>query len=304
MGAYQAMETQYDVQYTRFGCEKATGAGAHGEVRPCTHSQSYKLRAVKTIEKVDWSTRRHVLEEIAILRAVSGKHPNIIEFVEYFEEWGVMNLIFEYCSKGTLEQAIGQRRLTPGEGAAAPLAWQLVSALAFLRQAHIVHRDVKPANLLFADEPTLKLADFGTACLVNQGDEGLKVAEGTPAFFAPEVHQLPKGKGYAFPVDVWAAGVTLYMLLFQGAHPFDDRGCVSKQRVLGGDFDVGWLTSRRACDLLEWLLMPHPDQRIGAADALGHPWFASHSLGAGGLAKERPSKLVLDSHGNWLKTNL
>lgn len=299
MGAYHAVEADYDIQYLRHGAERAVGSGSYGEVRPCTHTATHKLRAVKTIEKTSWSTRGHVLNEIAILRAVAGKHPNIIEFVEFFEEWGVMNLIFEFCPKGNLEEAFKSRSAPSSESSAAPLLWQVLKALAFLRAQDIVHRDVKPANLLFADETTLKLADFGTA-VVFEG-EALRVPEGTPAFYAPEVLQLPRGKGYSFPVDAWAAGVTFYMMLFKGVHPFDADGVVHKPRLCSGEFDVGWLTSSTASDLLEWLLMPSPEQRISVAEALQHPWLAYHRYGEGGFSKEKPGKrLVLDSHKNWL----
>lgn len=297
MGAYQTLESKYEVQYKRFGADRATGKGAFGEVRPCTCAGSNKVRAVKSIEKTDWSVRRRVLAEIGILQSVAGRHPNIVDFVEYFEEWGVLNLVFEYCPKGTLEEAIEQGpRLA--ESSAARLAWQILNGLSFLHEANIVHCDVKPANMLFSNDATLKLADFGSAFM---GGELMNTPKGTPAFFAPEVHKLPKGEGYSFPVDSWATGVTLYMLLFHGAHPFEDRGHICQRRVLSGDFDAGWFTSSRASDLLEWLLMPHPSQRIKSIDALQHSWFATHQLGTGGFSKAKPAKLIQDSHGNWLK---
>lgn len=301
MGAYQTIESQYVVQYKRFGREAATGEGAFGKVRACIHTGSNKMRAVKSIEKKNWSMRNRVLEEIEILQRIAGRHPNVIEFVEYFEEWGVLNLIFEYCPKGTLEKAI-EERPAMGEADVAPLAWQIVGALAFLLGESIVHRDVKPANMLFCEDgTTLKLADFGTAVC---NSELMTDPAGTPAFCAPEVHMLPKGKGYSFPVDSWSFGVTLYLLFFKGAHPFEERGNLVKWRYLSGDFAVGWFTSSRAKDLLEWLLMPHPSQRIRPDEAIGHGWFASHQFGDGGLSKTKPPKLVQDSHGNWLKSRI
>jgi len=297
---YGAVEAKYDIQYKRFGHEKPAGSGATGEVRPCTNLKTHALCAVKTIDKTNWSTRRHVMDEIEMLQAVSGKHPHIINFLEYYEEWGTMNLIFEYCPGGTLEGAIEQETLAAaGEAGAAALGCQLLDALAYLRERDILHRDVKPANVLLVDRWTLnlKLADFGVACYC--GEDRLTACEGTPAFFPPEMLQLPRGKGYSFPMDAWAAGVTLYMILFKGEHPFMERGRVSKDLLRRGDFEVGWLTSSDAKDLLEWLLMPNPEQRIVPDDALDHPWFARHSLGEGGFSKKKPSKLVLDGHGNW-----
>mmetsp|Transcript_99037 Transcript_99037/g.251418 ORF Transcript_99037/g.251418 Transcript_99037/m.251418 type:complete len:301 (-) Transcript_99037:93-995(-) len=297
MGAYNAIQVDYDIQYKRHGQECAAGSGSFGEVRPCTHMGTHKLRAVKTIDKKDWNTRGHVMQEIAVLQAVSGKHPNIIEFVEYYEEWSVMNLIFEFCPFGSLEDSIQKQVVAASESSAAPLLWQVLRALTFLRDEGIVHRDVKPSNLLFADESTLKLADFGSAAF---GSEPLVRAEGTPCFFAPEVHQLPRGNGYSFPVDMWAAGVTLYMLMFKGTHPFNEGKGIDKQLLCGGHFSTGWLTSSSARDLLEWLLMPNPDQRIQPSEALKHPWFGLHGLGDASFTMKKPRKLVLDSRGNWL----
>mmetsp|Transcript_15859 Transcript_15859/g.37083 ORF Transcript_15859/g.37083 Transcript_15859/m.37083 type:complete len:301 (-) Transcript_15859:51-953(-) len=300
MGGYHAMEVNYDVQYKLHGREVAVGSGATAEVRPCTDNRTHALRAVKSIKKATWNTRRHILEEIEMLKAVAGKHPNVIEYFEFYEEWSVINLIFEYCPKGSIEQAIAKQTLRGGDSEAAHFVCQLLDALKFLRDNFILHRDVKPANILLADTRRLKLADFGVACYCT---EPLWSREGTPAFFPPEVHQLPRGVGYSFPMDVWATGVTMYMLLFAGKHPFEEQSIINKELLRSGEFEVGWLTSSKAKDLLEWLLMPYPDQRITSNEALHHAWFASHGLGGGGFSKERPHKLILDSHGNWLLSN-
>mmetsp|Transcript_62045 Transcript_62045/g.173239 ORF Transcript_62045/g.173239 Transcript_62045/m.173239 type:complete len:302 (+) Transcript_62045:113-1018(+) len=299
MGAFHAVEVDYDIQHMRKGVERAMGSGAYGEVKPCTHFGTHKLRAVKRVQKASWSTRSKVMNEISILQAVCGRNPYVIEFVEYFEEWSTISLIFEFCSKGNVEDALAKGGLASSERAIAPLFWQLLNALGFLHAERIVHRDVKPPNMLLADVSTLKLADFGSACFAH---EMLRAPEGTPAFFAPEQYQLPRGRGYSVPVDVWAAGVSLFMLLFPGSHPFADEDVVDKQRIKGGEFSVGWLTSGRATDLLTWCLMPNPDQRITAAQGLEHPWFAGYGLCTGSFAKPRPHKLILDSHGNWRPT--
>jgi len=209
-----------------------------------------------------------------------------------------MNLIFEYCAKGSLGDLMELNK-PPSEGVAASYLSQLLSALAFLEDLEILHRDVKPDNLLLKDELTLKLADFGSGCFCTQP---LRHAEGTPSFWAPEQHLLPRGKGYSFPVDTWATGVTMYMLLFNGRHPFEDKGAISRQLIFRGQIDVGWLTSSGASDLLRWLLMPNANQRIATKDAQGHPWFHTHGVGHGTFAKQRPKPLVLDSYGNWHQT--
>lgn len=296
------MEANYEVQYRVFGKHQPTGAGAFAEVRPCTHHTSHKLRAVKTIQKTSWSSRSRAMEEIAVLRAVSGRHKNIIEFIEYYEEpcGGAVHLIFEYCGMGNLDKAIEDKKFSgQGENMCAIIV-QLLKALECLKEHGVLHRDVKPPNLLFKDDKqTVKLADFGVACFCK---ESRMDVQGTPPFFAPEVHMLPNGTGYSFPYDMWAAGVTAYMVLFDGKHPFDDKGSVNMRQLRQGEFDVGWLTSSGAADLLGWMLMPFPKHRIEPNEALKHRWFASYGLGPGGFDKERPTKkIIADSRWHWLE---
>jgi len=253
---------------------------------------------VKTVEKTDWMTRYYIMEEIRLLQVVSGKHPNIVQYFEFYEEWSVLNLVFEYCPKGNLEQALMSREFrSGGERLWAILMHPILSALEFLKSVKIVHRDVKPANLVFSNEETLKLTDFGSACFV---EADLKEAEGSPGFFAPEMLQLPRGKGYSFPVDVWALGISIYMMMFEGEHPFATNNNLRKNDQRSGTFQVGWLTSSAVTDLLTWMLMPHPDQRISSADAMEHSWFYSYGCGSGRFQKKIGSKIILDSHGNWI----
>ncbi|CAK9042241.1 unnamed protein product [Durusdinium trenchii] len=222
---YSLMESSYDVNYLIRGHDgDHAGAGAFGEVRRCTHRASHASRCVKTIPKKDCWTRGYVLEEIELLEMVSGKHPNIVRFFEFFEEWDCLHLIFEFCPRGSLDQVIHSSSFQAGgDELVAKLVCQVASALDFLKELAIVHRDVKPGNLLF-EEDQVKLADFGCACLAP---EPLEEPMGTPIFWAPEVHQLPRGKGYHFPVDMWALGICFYMMLYQGVHPFLQKGFLS-----------------------------------------------------------------------------
>ncbi|CAK9042247.1 unnamed protein product [Durusdinium trenchii] len=313
---YSLMESSYDVNYLIRGHDgDHAGAGAFGEVRRCTHRASHASRCVKTIPKKDCWTRGYVLEEIELLEMVSGKHPNIVRFFEFFEEWDCLHLIFEFCPRGSLDQVIHSSSFQAGgDELVAKLVCQVASALDFLKELAIVHRDVKPGNLLF-EEDQVKLADFGCACLAP---EPLEEPMGTPIFWAPEVHQLPRGKGYHFPVDMWALGICFYMMLYQGVHPFLQKGFLSgeisdvwacsvphgftmgRKDVQSGTFDASWFTSWYAKDLLEWMLMPHPAQRLCPNEVPEHPWCSSFGLGKSSFARTVRRKIILDSHGNWI----
>jgi len=258
------LEGSYEVQYMRFGKEQVMGSGTYGQVRPCTDLSTAALRAVKTIPKTSLSSRSKILHEIEIMRSISGRHPHIIDYVDHFEEWSVIHLVLEFCPKGNLQDAIA-------------------------------------SNLLYAREKVLKLGDFGTACVV---EEPLRQFEGTPAFAAPEVLRLPRGSGYGCPVDTWAAGIVLFMMVSHGEHPFaSSAGNVIKQRIRSGDFETRWGLSWKCQDLLQWLMMPHPDQRIVPGSALEHSWFAAHGIGKGSFDQKKPQRLLLDGHGNWIPAN-
>eukprot|EP00913_Durusdinium_trenchii_P025933 g24333.t2 len=268
-----------------------------GTLMACTHRASHASRCVKTIPKKDCWTRGYVLEEIELLEMVSGKHPNIVRFFEFFEEWDCLHLIFEFCPRGSLDQVIHSSSFQAGgDELVAKLVCQVASALDFLKELAIVHRDVKPGNLLF-EEDQVKLADFGCACLAP---EPLEEPMGTPIFWAPEVHQLPRGKGYHFPVDMWALGICFYMMLYQGVHPFLQKGFLRRKDVQSGTFDASWFTSWYAKDLLEWMLMPHPAQRLCPNEVPEHPWCSSFGLGKSSFARTVRRKIILDSHGNWI----
>lgn len=300
LGGYSLLESNYDVNYLiRAHADDHVGAGSFGEVRRCTHRETRESRCVKSIPKNDWWTRGHVLEEIELLEMLSKKHANIVEFFEFYEEWDYLHLIFEFCPLGSLEQVVHSSNFQAGgERLIAKLLCQAASALDFLKDCAVVHRDVKPGNLLFAQPDVMKLADFGCATLAPESIT-LEDPMGTPGFWAPEVHQRPRGKGYSFPVDIWALGICFYFMLYPGVHPFLEKGILKRRNMQSGDFEAGWFTSWSAKDLLEWMLMPHPGQRILPNEIPEHRWCSSFGHGKGTFSRSIRRKLILDSHGNW-----
>ncbi|XP_076140165.1 calcium/calmodulin-dependent protein kinase type II subunit beta isoform X2 [Alosa pseudoharengus] len=145
----------------------------------------------------------------------------------------------------------------------------------------VVHRDLKPENLLLASKcknAAVKLADFGLAIEVQGDQQAWFGFAGTPGYLSPEV--LRK-EAYGKPVDIWACGVILYILLV-GYPPFwDEDQHKLYQQIKAGAYDFPspeWDTvTPEAKNLINQMLTINPAKRINAQEALKHPWVCQRS---------------------------
>lgn len=232
--------------------------------------------AIKIIDKSKVEDMNDIQREIEIMSAV--KHPNVIKLYEIFDEPKKMHLVMELVTGGELfDRIVAKGNYT--EKDAADLMKTLCDALAYLHEKNIVHRDLKPENLLYsspADDATIKVADFGLARIVS-GKDMMKTACGTPGYVAPEIL---KNMGYdSGAVDVWSAGVILYILLC-GFPPFYEEELPALfDQILHAryDFPSPWWDkiSKDAKDLVNKMLTIDPKKRITAADVKNHVWIGS-----------------------------
>jgi len=290
----QRVEDVYHVQKVRLG------SGSFGVVWRAIHRQDSAVRAMKTIEKRRMSQRglryEDLVFEIKTMQACS--HPNIAQIFETFEDEKNYYVMLEYCEGGDLGDKIQERAGKIEEAEVAVYVAQMLHAVAYMHRKCICHRDLKPDNFMLEGhgrDAKLKLADFGIARILS-GDKKLKEKCGTPAFMAPEQHALPAGPGYGFPVDVWAAGVTAYMLLTQ-RHPFVsksgelDVASLKVANLTWGDESTGFLNvlgemfgvdetpkpssqySSPAKDLVARLLEPSTKSRFTAEQGLKHAFL-------------------------------
>lgn len=168
-------------------------------------------------------------------------HENITKLYDTFEDKDSIYLALEYCEGGDFGDKVQERGPVITEDEVVQWVYQICASLAHLHAKGICHRDIKPDNFMVAQESNLKLADFGLAVFLPQGNL-LSDKCGTPAFMAPEQHLMPKSsRGYGFAVDMWAAGVTMYMVMFGGKHPFlvkrGNRHDLDDQLLLSGTLD-------------------------------------------------------------------
>ncbi|KAL2318898.1 hypothetical protein Fmac_032774 [Flemingia macrophylla] len=268
--------------------KKELGRGNFGVTYLCVENATGREYACKSIAK-EKSDGDVIRREVAILQHVSEQH-NIVDFKGAYEDRKNVYLVMELCRGGELFDRIIDQGPYP-EPEAAIIMRQIMSAVHVCHFMGVMHRDLKPENFLFvANDPNapLKLTDFGSSVFIQEG-KVYKELVGNAYYVAPEVLTRNYGK----EIDVWNAGVILYILL-SGVPPFwahAEKGVF--EDILGGMIDMGselWPSiSDAAKDLVRKLLTPDPKKRITAAEALEHPW-----LKAGGEASDKsPDSAVL-----------
>ncbi|XP_013915974.1 PREDICTED: calcium/calmodulin-dependent protein kinase type II subunit gamma isoform X12 [Thamnophis sirtalis] len=256
------------------------GKGAFSVVRRCVKKTSSQEFAAKIINTKKLSARDHqkLEREARICRLL--KHPNIVRLHESISEEGFHYLVFDLVTGGELFEDIVAREYY-SEADASHCIHQILESVNHIHQHDIVHRDLKPENLLLASKckgAAVKLADFGLAIEVQGEQQAWFGFAGTPGYLSPEVlRKDPYGK----PVDIWACGVILYILLV-GYPPFwDEDQHKLYQQIKAGAYDFPspeWDTvTPEAKNLINQMLTINPAKRITADQALKHPWVCQRS---------------------------
>ncbi|XP_056298924.1 calcium/calmodulin-dependent protein kinase type II delta 1 chain isoform X7 [Pseudoliparis swirei] len=256
------------------------GKGAFSVVKRCMKISTGQEYASKIINTKKLSARDHqkLEREAKICRLL--KHANIVRLHESISEEGFHYLVFDLVTGGELFEDIVAREYY-SEADASHCIQQIVESVNHCHVHGIVHRDLKPENLLLASKlkgAAVKLADFGLAIEVQGEQQAWFGFAGTPGYLSPEVlRKDPYGK----PVDMWACGVILYILLV-GYPPFwDEDQHRLYQQIKAGAYDFPspeWDTvTPEAKDLINKMLTINPAKRVTATDVLKHPWICQRS---------------------------
>ncbi|XP_005988254.1 calcium/calmodulin-dependent protein kinase type II subunit beta isoform X1 [Latimeria chalumnae] len=256
------------------------GKGAFSVVRRCVKLSTGYEYAAKIINTKKLSARDHqkLEREARICRLL--KHSNIVRLHDSISEEGFHYLVFDLVTGGELFEDIVAREYY-SEADASHCIQQILEAVLHCHQMGVVHRDLKPENLLLASKckgAAVKLADFGLAIEVQGDQQAWFGFAGTPGYLSPEV--LRK-EAYGKPVDIWACGVILYILLV-GYPPFwDEDQHKLYQQIKAGAYDFPspeWDTvTPEAKNLINQMLTINPAKRITAQEALRHPWVCQRS---------------------------
>ncbi|CAH0489136.1 unnamed protein product [Peronospora effusa] len=286
-------------RYQRIEKGGSIGEGTYGVVYKSLDLKTKKVVALKRIrlETEDDGIPSTALREISVLREL--EHPNIVRLLDCLQEDGKLFLVFEFMDKDLkrhMEHKIG--KLEPSQ--IKSFLYQLLKGLAFSHSRGIMHRDLKPQNLLVNATGELKIADFGLARAFSLPIKKYTHEVVTLWYRAPEI--LLGQEVYSPPVDIWSVGVifaemVLKKPLFPGDSEIDQLYRIF--RTFGTPNEASWpgVTKLRdyaptfpkwkkknmrelfsqldesGLNLLEFMLHYDPSMRISAKEALRHPYF-------------------------------
>ncbi|KAH0836561.1 kinase-like domain-containing protein [Lanmaoa asiatica] len=304
-----------DVNLFHFILLRCVGKGAFGKVRMVQHKQTRELYALKYINKskcvkmkavANIIQERRLLEEVHFIPALPSHpihlppvqidHPFVVNLRYAFQDDDNCFFVLDLMLGGDLRCRSFPLIPLPSSPSSVPTVHldrlgtlpeetvrfyvaEISSALAFLHESHIMHRDLKPDNLLLDERGHAHLTDFNIAVHYSERRLLTGVA-GSMAYMAPEI--LTK-RGYTYTIDWWSLGVCAYELLF-GRRPFrgktnsDLTHSISKDHLRFPE-DADKKCSRTGMQVIKGFLDRDPAKRLACKSGEGfdelrrHPWF-------------------------------
>ena len=285
-----------DISFYLYG--RLIGQGAFGKVNLGLNVLTGRVVAIKSFNKKNLDKNKKDLNRILYETNLMKKldHPNITKIFETFENDKYFLISMEYINGGNLFSFVKKRRKI-SEKISKYLFRQIILGLNHIHSHNIVHRDIKLENILIDFKNNIKICDFGIGTILKSSDDLLYEQWGTPIYMSPEVLLSNKKNniGYkGFPVDIWACGIALYIML-SGTFPFitdnneseissfNDK---SKRSETYYDKEIKFAIinkepndieniSIEAKDLLNGILNKDPNKRLTIEQILSHPWLNS-----------------------------
>ncbi|XP_063742772.1 myosin light chain kinase 3 isoform X2 [Eleginops maclovinus] len=266
------------INFYSINWQEVLGGGRFGQVHKCVENSSGLTLAAKVIKARSLKEKEVVKNEIQVMNNLD--HASLIQLYAAYESRNDIILVLEYVGGGELFDRIIDENYTLMELDAVLFIRQICEGLQHMHKMYILHLDLKPENILCVSRITnkVKIIDFGLA-RIYKPREKLRVNFGTPEFLAPEVINYDF---VSFNTDMWSLGVITYMLL-SGLCPFlgdDDNETLNNILACKWNFNEQEFvdTSEEAKDFISKLLIVNKSWRIGAAEALRHPWLSDPVL--------------------------
>jgi len=262
------------------------GEGAYSQVRYGRDKISKQVVAVKIMHKKSKSVKQqklneclYVLQQREVELMRSFEHENIVKVIDVFEGMKRVYIVMEFVAGGSLFEFLTNRQNQHLEQHVVHIIRQILSAVHYLHEKGVVHRDLKLENIMCTSKawPTdVKVADFGLAGLLTDDEDSVMTSlVGTPYYMAPE---LLRGDKYDESVDMWALGVIVFSLL-TGAFPFKGKNPAQILKSIESCDSVRLpesvlsSISAESESLVRSLLQKDPKKRLSASAALNHPWL-------------------------------
>ncbi|XP_047655932.1 myosin light chain kinase 2, skeletal/cardiac muscle isoform X3 [Tachysurus fulvidraco] len=258
--------------------QEILGGGRFGQVHKCIENSSGLTLAAKIIKARSLKEKDVVKNEIQVMNQLD--HANLIQLYAAYESRNDIILVLEYVNGGELFDRIIDENYTLTELDTVMFVRQICEGLRYMHKMYIIHLDLKPENILCVSRVTnkIKIIDFGLARKYVPREK-LRVNFGTPEFLAPEVINYDF---VSFNTDMWSLGVIVYMLL-SGLSPFlgdDDNETLNNILACHWNFEESEFLgiSDEAKEFISKLLVYNKSWRIGASEALKHPWLSDPLL--------------------------
>ncbi|NWI76079.1 ST32B kinase, partial [Dryoscopus gambensis] len=267
------------VNFDHFQILRAIGKGSFGKVCIVQKRDTKKMYAMKYMNKqkcIERDEVRNVFRELQIMQGL--EHPFLVNLWYSFQDEEDMFMVVDLLLGGDLRYHL-QQNVHFNEGTVKLYICELALSLDYLQRYHIIHRDIKPDNILLDEHGHVHITDFNIATIVKGSEKASSMA-GTKPYMAPEVFQafMDGGPGYSYPVDWWSLGITAYELL-RGWRPYEIHSATPIDEILNMfkiervHYSSAWCKGMIA--LLKKLLTKDPECRLSSlADIQNSPYLA------------------------------
>nr|XP_005485805.1 serine/threonine-protein kinase 32B isoform X3 [Zonotrichia albicollis] len=268
-----------DVNFDHFQILRAIGKGSFGKVCIVQKRDTKKMYAMKYMNKqkcIERDEVRNVFRELQIMQGL--EHPFLVNLWYSFQDEEDMFMVVDLLLGGDLRYHL-QQNVHFNEGTVKLYICELALSLDYLQRYHIIHRDIKPDNILLDEHGHVHITDFNVATIVKGSEKASSMA-GTKPYMAPEVFQafMDGGPGYSYPVDWWSLGITAYELL-RGWRPYEIHSATPIDEILNMfkiervHYSSAWCKGMIA--LLKKLLIKDPECRLSSlSDIQNSPYLA------------------------------
>lgn len=263
-----------------FEIHQKIGKGTYGVVRKVLHLNTHKIYAMKIISTKKYNNEKGqiILEkmknEIAIQKNLD--HPNIVRFKLAFSDKSHQYIVLEYCPGNTiLEYMLKRKAKHLSEPETRQILKDVINGLIYLHNRKIIHHDIKLENFIIGSDGKVKFSDFGLSSLMKDKHQKNYMVCGTTAYMSPEMLDEDGIKGHSFEVDIWAVGVSAFLML-TGRLPFEgpDQDTI-EEKIKNCDYRFPQVNpiSLEAKDFIEKIFQIDPKKRPALIDLLEHPFL-------------------------------